>query len=80
VSLIDARKLTQNIDLQRGVVPISKVASSLAALIKRANAEHQPIVITQKGYPTGVILDIELYTALRDLAEAAATAPEDSNF
>jgi hypothetical protein len=25
--------------------------------------------VTQKGYPTGVILDIELFTALRDLVD-----------
>jgi len=25
--------------------------------------------VTQKGYPTGVILDVELFTALRELAD-----------
>ncbi|NJN17099.1 MAG: type II toxin-antitoxin system Phd/YefM family antitoxin [Oscillochloris sp.] len=60
-----------SVDLQAGVVPISKAASSLAALLKRARMQHQPIIVTQKGYPTGVILDIELFTALRELAEAA---------
>ena len=57
------------VDLERGVVPISKAASSLAALIKRARETHQPVVITQRGYPTGVLVNIELYTALRQLAE-----------
>ena len=56
----DLSKHTLDIDLERGVVPISKAASSLAALIKRSRANHQPIVVTQKGYPTGVLLDIEL--------------------
>jgi prevent-host-death family protein len=56
------------IDLERGVVPISKAASCLAALIKRARADQQPIIITQKGYPSGVLLGIELFTALQDLA------------
>lgn len=60
-----------DVDLERGVVPISKAASSLAALIKRSRANHQPIVVTQKGYPTGVILDIETFEALRDLVRAA---------
>lgn len=70
------------IDLERGVVPISKAASSLAALLKRARATGQPIVVTQKGYPSGVILDIELYTALRSLvaavdpSETTAAPPE----
>jgi prevent-host-death family protein len=69
VSQPNLSKFTLDVDLERGVVPISKAASSLAALIKRSQASHQPIIITQKGYPTGVIVDIELYTALRQLAE-----------
>lgn len=65
----DLSLFTFDVDLERGVVPISKAASSLAALIKRTRSTHQPIIITQKGYPTGVIVDIELFTALRQLAE-----------
>jgi prevent-host-death family protein len=56
------------IDLQHGVVPISKAASSLAALIKRSRATQQPIIVTQKGYPTGVILGVETFSALQALA------------
>ena len=47
----------------------ARAASSLDALIKRSRANHQPIIVTQKGYPTGVLLDIELFTALRQLAD-----------
>lgn len=54
-------------DLQTGVVPVSKAASSLAALIKRATTTRRPIVITQKGYPTGVLLSVELFDQLRAL-------------
>ena len=57
------------IDLLGGVVPISKAASILAGLLICARERRQPIVITQKGYPTAVILPIELFAALRDLAE-----------
>jgi prevent-host-death family protein len=65
------------IDLQQGVVPISKAASSLAALIRLSQARHLPIVVTQKGYPTGVLLAVELFAALRALAEArSAESPE----
>lgn len=67
--MVDLKKYTLDVDLKQGVVPISKAASSLAALIKRSRANHQPIIVTQKGYPTGVILDVELFTALRQLAE-----------
>jgi prevent-host-death family protein len=59
--------LNLDVDLQRGVVPISKAASSLAALIKRASVTGQPVIVTQKGYPTGVLLPVELFTALKAL-------------
>ncbi len=61
--------LNLNVDLQRGVVPISKAASSLAALIKRAHTSGQPVIVTQKGYPTGVLLPIELFSALKAMAD-----------
>lgn len=70
--------LDLDVDLEGGVVPISKAASSLAALLKRARERRQPIIVTQKGYPTGVLLDVELYTALRALA-AAHSAPQDES-
>lgn len=57
-----------DIDLLSGVVPISKAASNLAMLLARSRANQQPIVVTQKGRPTGVILDIETFEALRRLA------------
>lgn len=59
------------IDLQHGVVPISRAAASIAALLKRSSANGQPIIITQKGYPTGVLLSIELYSLLRELVAQA---------
>lgn len=62
-------RINLNVDLQRGVVPISKAASSLAALIKRTGTTGQPVIVTQKGYPTGVILSIELFSALKGLAD-----------
>lgn len=62
------------IDLQGGIIPISKAASSLAALLRRAKTTGKPVVVTQKGYPTGVILDVESYVALRELAQAGEEA------
>lgn len=66
---LDLAKSVRSVDLEKGVVPISKAASSLAALLKRSQANHQPIVVTQKGYPTGVIIDIELFAAIRAFIE-----------
>ncbi|PDW02188.1 type II toxin-antitoxin system Phd/YefM family antitoxin [Candidatus Viridilinea mediisalina] len=62
--------LNLDVDLSSGVVPISKAASSLAALIKRSQERQQPIVITQKGYPSGVLLPVDLFNALRRVAQA----------
>ncbi len=69
-----------NIDLLSGVVPVSRASSSLAALIKRSQTQRQPIIVTQKGRPTAVILDIELYTLLREmLTQKAAPQPAEQS-
>jgi prevent-host-death family protein len=70
--------LDLDVDLEGGVVPISKAASSLAALLKRARERRQPIIVTQKGYPAGVILDVELYVALRAHVDAVATRGDNA--
>jgi prevent-host-death family protein len=64
------------IDLRNGVVPISRAASSLAALLKRAAAGGKPIIVTQKGYPTGVLLSIDAYSALIAGAERSGALAE----
>jgi prevent-host-death family protein len=60
-----------DIDLQEGVLPISAAASQLAKRIKQVRATKRPVVITQKGYPSGVLLDVESYIALKLAAEQA---------
>ncbi|MBX0329600.1 type II toxin-antitoxin system Phd/YefM family antitoxin [Oscillochloris sp. ZM17-4] len=69
----------KSIDLQHGVVPISRAASSLAALIKRSRVNSLPIIITQKGYPSGVLLGIELYATLQSLADQQQKAGGESS-
>ncbi len=71
--------LNLDVDLQHGVVPISKAASSLAALIKRANGTGRPIIVTQKGYPSGVLLPIELFTQLKNMADKLALEVSDED-
>ena len=65
-------------DLRNGVVPISKAASSLAALLKQAAQTRRPIVVTQKGRPQAVLLSVEFYNLLRELAAEQPTASEDA--
>jgi len=76
---MDTNKTILEVDLSDGVVPISRAASSLATLVKRSRTRRKPIIITQKGYPAGIILDISLFTDLRELAEQGMKfAPEES--
>lgn len=58
------------VDLRTNILPISRAASALAALIKRAAAEQAPIIVTQKGYPSGVLLSVEQYERQHEQAEA----------
>lgn len=62
----------QSVDLLHGVVPISKAASSLAQLFQFANKSDAPVIITQKGMASGVLLTIEQFTELRNQALQAA--------
>lgn len=70
-----SQKIT--IDLEHGVLPISKAAGSLAALIRRCTATHQPIIVTQKGVPCLVIVSVARFDALR-AAAAAYLATQDT--
>ncbi|MBP1467996.1 type II toxin-antitoxin system Phd/YefM family antitoxin [Candidatus Chloroploca sp. M-50] len=69
-----------DIDLQHGVLPVSQAASSLAAMIRRSAQQQRPVVITQKGKPTAVLLSVELFAVLRALVDDArppAAAPPE---
>ncbi len=57
-----------DVDFIEGVLPITKVIPMLAELIKRTRGRNEHIVITQNGYPAAVLLSIESYTKMRDLA------------
>ncbi|WP_129678317.1 type II toxin-antitoxin system Phd/YefM family antitoxin [Candidatus Chloroploca sp. Khr17] len=70
-----------DIDLQHGVLPVSKAASSLASMIRRSAQQQRPVVITQKGKPTAVLLSIELFDTLRARVAAAnkpAAEPQEA--
>lgn len=67
IVLSDLNTFSLDTDLEGGVFPISKAASALAAIAKQARKVHKIIIITQMGYPSGVILDIDLFMALQEL-------------
>jgi prevent-host-death family protein len=67
-----------NPDLVSGVLPIAAAASRLAQLLKETREGRCVFVVTQKGYPQAVIMDVELFQLLAQLAgeEVALKAAE----
>ena len=56
------------IDLQE-VIPVTKAASTLSSLLERSRMRRQPIVVTQKGYAAGVLIDVTSFQQMREYAE-----------
>ena len=67
------------INLTSDVVSISAAASQLAKRIAQARVTGRPIIVTQKGYPTGVLLSVEAYEALTRAAASVARPPLTSD-
>ena len=44
--------------------PISRLPHNLRDLLQESRAGQAPIIVTQKGRPTAVVLTVEQYTAL----------------
>ena len=65
-------------DVRNGIVPISFAQTRLAACIRQAQTTGRPVVVTQKGYPTAVLLSIGQYEALeKEIYDAALDAGAD---
>jgi prevent-host-death family protein len=63
------RLVLGEIDLIDGILPITRAAAGLAEVIRRAKDGNAHIVVTQNGYSTAVIMDIQSYKTMRKLAE-----------
>lgn len=62
-------------DMSEPVIePMAQVRSHLADVIDRARREDIPTIITRRGKQEAVVVDIDEYRALRDLAERAEDA------
>lgn len=73
------RPLLGEIDLKSGVLPITKVVPILAELIKRTRINNEHIVITQNGVPAAILMSVESYTQMRELAESQLEANRDTS-
>ena len=53
-------------NLETSIRPISHVKSQAAEMIRQINETHNPIVITQRGEATGVLVDPRSYQEMVD--------------
>lgn len=62
------------------LVPVSDLRQDVAAVLKRLQASREPMVITQRGRATAVLLSIEAYQRRereRELLEMLARGEKD---
>ncbi len=53
-------------DYTSAIEPVTVLKTRSAELIRRAQESRQPVVITQNGRPTAVLLDIESFQKQRE--------------
>ncbi len=53
-----------NIDLENDIQPVSDFRANAAAVIERVRSSGRPVVLTQRGRGTAVLVDIRRYQAL----------------
>ena len=46
-------------------VSVTELRANLSRVVRRARSSHEPIVVTERGRPSAVLLSLEAYTALR---------------
>jgi antitoxin YefM len=70
----------ERIELDKDVKPISEFRANATKLIEQVNKTKRPLVITQHGKSSAVLLDVKEYEALLDRIELLtdlAEAEED---
>ncbi len=61
--------LLQTINLAEDICPVSEFRSDINSMLQKTKSTHRPIVLTQHGKTTAVVIDIEDYQRLLDQAE-----------
>ena len=64
------------IDLDKDVKPISEFRANATSLIDQVNKTKRPLVITQHGKSSAVIIDVREYEALLDKIELLSDLAE----
>jgi prevent-host-death family protein len=52
-------------------VSVTELRANLSRVVRRARSSHEPIVVTERGRPSAVLLSLEAYTALRGAPDRA---------
>jgi len=55
-----------NIDLENDIQPVSDFRANAASIIERVRESGRPVVLTQRGRGTAVLVDIRRYQSLLD--------------
>jgi prevent-host-death family protein len=46
-------------------VSVTELRANLSRVVRRVRSSHEPIVLTERGKPSAVLLSLEAYAALR---------------
>lgn len=57
------------IDLAKNIVPLSRFRAELAETVRRVREDKRPVVVTQHGESSVVVVDVEQYQAMLDELE-----------
>ena len=57
------------LNLVEDICPVSEFRSNSTNLIKRVREEHRPLVLTQHGKSTAIVIDVADFQNLRDELE-----------
>lgn len=60
---------TLAIDLKEDIVPFTTFRASLSKFMEQARGTQRPVVITQNGKSSAVLLDIDAFEAMREEME-----------
>ena len=64
-----ARPVTLAIDLKEDIVPFTTFRASLSKFMEQARRTHRPVVVTQNGKSSSVLLDIDAFEAMQEEME-----------
>lgn len=60
---------TLAIDLKEDIVPFTMFRASLSKFMEQARRTHRPIVVTQNGRSSSVLLNIDVFEAIQEEME-----------